>query len=197
MEITITIDKFPENGLRWVLVTKVRGRRNPNGEGWSPPEKEEARACVERKGQRFTAQRAAVYDYLKAVHHHPTAEEVYMAVKRRMPRVSLATVYNALEVLADCGLASTYTSGNASTRYDIRTDPHSHARCLVCGRVADVDVVPDPRWVSRIPVRGFHATGFRFELLGECSACREHWKVFPKRKEVVTEWSGRRPSSLK
>ncbi len=155
-------------------MSRVRGRRKPkNGQAWHPPETEEARARIESKGQRFTAQRAAVYDYLKGVHHHPTGEEVYMAVKRRVPRVSLATVYNALEVLADCGLATKYTSGSAATRYDIRTDPHSHARCLRCGRVMDVDVVPDERWVGQIPVRGFRVTGFRFELVGECSACRQ------------------------
>ncbi len=151
-----------------------KGRRSRNGLGsraWQAPQKDAVRAQIEAKDQRFTWQREVVYDYLKSVHHHPTAEDVYMAVKPRIPRVSLATVYNALELLVECGLATKYTSGNASTRYDIRTDPHSHARCVRCGRVEDVDVVPDQRWMNQIRVPGFRATGFRFELVGECAAC--------------------------
>lgn len=153
-------------------MSKGRGKPNIRGSrAWQTPQKETVRAQIESKGQRFTWQREAVYDYLKSVHHHPTAEGVYMAVKRRIPRVSLATVYNALELLVGRGLATKYTSGNASTRYDIRTDPHSHAQCVRCGRVQDVDVVPDRRWIGQIQVPGFRATGFRFELLGECAEC--------------------------
>ena len=132
----------------------------------------EVTARLERVGQRSTRQRAAVYDYLRAVDHHPTAEDVYLAVKRRLPRVSLATVYNALELFVRRGIASKLTYGDAAARYDIRTDVHSHARCLECGRVDDVEAVPAPRWLSSIRARNFTPTGFRFEILGRCRACR-------------------------
>src|SRR2546427_12493519 len=58
-----------------------------------------ARPTLEAAGRRSTPQREAVYRYLAGVDHHPTAEEVYLAVKRRVPRRSLATVYTALEAL--------------------------------------------------------------------------------------------------
>lgn len=171
--IPIIILDSPDKTSILGLMGRTRAERGAaNGRGWRAPGKDQARARIENKGQRFTAQRQAVYDYLKGVHHHPTAEDVYMAVKRQIPRVSLATVYNALELLVGCGLATKYTSGNASTRYDIRTDPHSHARCVHCGRVDDVDMVPDQRWVRQVAVPGFRASGFRFELVGECAACR-------------------------
>lgn len=150
----------------------MRAPRRATTERGGPAAWPAVREQVEAAGQRLTPQREAVYEYLRGVHHHPTAEEVYLAVKRRLPRVSLATVYNALELLVDCGLASKYTGGGSSTRYDIRTDAHSHARCLRCGAVEDVDAVPDPRWVAQIPAGRFRPTGFRFELLGECAACR-------------------------
>ena len=140
--------------------------------GQGPPGREGIRAWLEVRGQRLTPQREAVYDYLRRVHDHPTAEEVYLAVKPRIPRVSLATVYKALELLVGCRLASKFTYGNAATRYDIRTDLHSHARCLDCGRVEDLDAAPDRRWVARIKMPGFRVTDFRFELLGQCAACR-------------------------
>ena len=140
--------------------------------GQGPPDREGARARLAGRGQRLTPQREAVYDYLRRVHDHPSAEEVYLAVKPRIPRVSLATVYKALELLVGSGLASEFTYGNAATRYDIRTDLHSHARCLHCGRVKDLDAAPDPRWVARIKMPGFHVMDFRFELLGQCVVCR-------------------------
>lgn len=132
----------------------------------------EARPHLEATGQRCTRQREAVYGYLRSVDHHPTAEDVYLAVKRRLPRVSLATVYNALELFVRTGLASKLTYGDAAARYDIRTDVHSHARCLHCGSVADVEAAPAPRWLASIRTPHFTATGFRFELLGRCRACR-------------------------
>lgn len=113
-----------------------------------------------------------MYDYLRSVHHHPTAEDVYLAVKRRLPRVSLATVYNALELFVRNGIASKLTYGDAAARYDIRTDVHSHARCLQCGRVDDVEATPAPQWLRTIRTRNFTATGFRFEIVGRCRACR-------------------------
>jgi len=136
------------------------------------PDREGARSRLEGRGQRLTRQREAVYDYLRRVHDHPTAEDVYLAVKPRVPRVGLATVYKALELLVECGLASKFTYGNAASRYDIRTDLHCHARCLHCGRVKDLDMAPDPRWVARIKMPGFHVMDFRFEVLGQCAACR-------------------------
>jgi Fe2+ or Zn2+ uptake regulation protein len=125
-----------------------------------------------RLGQRSTRQRAAVYEYLRSVHHHPTAEEVHVAVRRRLPRVSLATVYNALELLVRSGLADKLTYGDGAARYDRRTDAHAHARCLGCGRVDDVEVTPAPRWLREIRARDFTATGFRFEIVGHCRRCR-------------------------
>lgn len=136
------------------------------------PARADVRGRLEGVGQRSTRQRQAVYSYLYAVNHHPTAEDVYHAVKRRLPRVSLATVYNALELFVRSGLASKLTYGDAAARYDIRTDAHSHARCLACGRVDDVEAIPALRWLRAIRTRHFTATGFRFEILGRCRACR-------------------------
>jgi Fur family peroxide stress response transcriptional regulator len=127
---------------------------------------------LHRAGQRSTPQREIVYGYLSGVRHHPTAEDVYRAVKRRLPRVSLATVYTALEAFVGAGLASKLTYGDSAARYDVRTDAHSHARCLGCGRVVDLEAVPASRWLRRLRARDFTPVGFRFELLGHCRACR-------------------------
>ncbi len=130
------------------------------------------REALEANGQRFTEQRAAVYRYLAGTDAHPTADEVFTAVRAEIPDISLATVYKALETLVGCGLAVKLTYGDGSARYDGRTDPHHHARCLTCGAVLDVPGRLDPDALAGLgPVPGFDVQGYRLELVGRCTAC--------------------------
>jgi Fe2+ or Zn2+ uptake regulation protein len=130
------------------------------------------RAALEAKGQRFTEQRAAVYRYLLSTRAHPTADDVFTMVRRRIPDISLATVYKALEALVGCGLATKLTYGDGSARYDGRTDPHPHARCLDCGAVLDVPGRLDNAALADLgPPPGFAVEGYRLELVGRCDGC--------------------------
>src|SRR5437764_14113114 len=90
----------------------------------------ELRQALDRAGWRFTRQRAAVFDYLRSVDSHPNAEEVYAAVRRHLPHISLATVYKALDALVDCRLAAKIAHADGPARYDCRHDSHYHVRCL-------------------------------------------------------------------
>ena len=133
------------------------------------------REALESNGQRFTEQRAAVYRYLRGTDTHPTADDVFTAVRTDIPDISLATVYKSLETLVGCGLATKLTYGDGSARYDGRTDPHHHARCLKCGSVIDVPGRFDPRLLGTIGgVDGFSVEGYRLELVGTCGDCRAH-----------------------
>ena len=130
------------------------------------------REALEANGQRFTEQRAAVYRYLRASTEHPTADDVFIAVRRMIPDISLATVYKSLETLVGCGLAAKLTYGDGSARYDGRTDPHPHARCLVCDAVLDVPGRLDGALMAQIgTVPGFAVEGFRLEIIGHCEEC--------------------------
>lgn len=132
------------------------------------------RQRLQAEGCQFTQQRATVFDYLRRVDHHPTAENVFLAVKRKLPRISLATVYKNLESLVGCGVASKLTYGDGSARYDIRTDHHYHTRCLECGRVRDVNAKQEARYLKRIrPQSGFKVKDYRLEILGYCRDCRK------------------------
>ncbi|MBL8148566.1 MAG: transcriptional repressor [Blastocatellia bacterium] len=126
---------------------------------------------LELKGGNLTEQRVAVFDYLSQVENHPTAEEVFLAVKRKMPKISLATVYKNLEALVECGLISKLAHGDGAARYDIRTDQHYHTHCLKCGKILDMDIEDDLLAGLSIP-EDFVATGYRLELLGHCSNCK-------------------------
>jgi Fe2+ or Zn2+ uptake regulation protein len=132
------------------------------------------RHILESAGWRYTSQRAAVYEYLCASHNHPTAEEIYAVVRRELPRISLATVYKALEALVDCRLAAKLTSADGPCRYDSRTDAHYHLHCLKTHRIEDLDTPFDHHLVDKLDPalgeslrrQGFHLTGYKLELLG-------------------------------
>jgi Fur family peroxide stress response transcriptional regulator len=130
------------------------------------------RSALERHGQRFTEQRAAVYRFLRGTTEHPTADDVYTAVRGQIADISLATVYKALETLVSCNLATKLTYGDESARYDARTDEHFHTRCLACGAVRDVDGTAINGSLPEIhPTDGFHVSGVRLEVVGYCASC--------------------------
>jgi Fur family transcriptional regulator, peroxide stress response regulator len=136
--------------------------------------KQQLKANLSSSGFHFTQQRAAVFEYLRSVAHHPTAEEVYLAVKNQLPKVSLATIYKNLEALIEAGVASKLNYGDGSARYDIRTDHHHHVRCLQCGKMWDIEPTESSAWLKTMKSRpGFQISDYRLELLGTCRECRE------------------------
>lgn len=139
-----------------------------------PQEDIQLREALAAAGLRYTAQREAVYQYLRSVYTHPTAEEVYQAVRERIPRISLATVYKCLEALVTCGMASKITTSEGPCRYDHRTDRHVHIRDLRTGEVRDVEL-PDQLQVHEnlqaqvadvLRRYGFQLTDVRIEFVG-------------------------------
>jgi Fe2+ or Zn2+ uptake regulation protein len=131
------------------------------------------RVALEANGQRYTEQRAAVYRYLLSTDAHPTADDVFTTVRHDIPDISLATVYKSLETLVGCGLAVKLTYGDGSARYDGRTDPHHHARCLTCGSVMDVPGRLERSALAGLDAgAGFSVEGYRLELIGYCARCR-------------------------
>lgn len=139
----------------------------------SAPSEGRLRQALEANGQRFTEQRAAVFRYLSHTDVHPTADDVFLAVRQDLPGISLATVYKSLETLVGCGLAVKLSYADDAARYDGRTDPHHHARCIACLRVLDL-----PGDLSRLEIetlrdraQGFTVTGYRLELSGYCHDC--------------------------
>ena len=131
------------------------------------------RKALENNGQRYTEQRAAVFHFLDSTDMHPSADEVFLAVRRNLPGISLATVYKSLETLVGCGLAVKLTYSDGSARYDGRTDPHNHARCVDCGRVMDIagHLAEEQFQLLREKAEGFVVTGYRLELSGYCPEC--------------------------
>ena len=135
---------------------------------------DELRTALEASGQRFTAQRAAVYTYLCSTTTHPTADEIFTYVRQDISDISLATVYKSLEAFVSAGAARKLEFGSGPARYDGRTEDHHHMRCLSCGAVEDVHDDQDVRLKGDYGSQdGFRVIGYRLELLGYCAACRD------------------------
>ena len=101
-------------------------------------------------GFRFTAQREQVYDILLGKRDHPTAEEVFLRAKQQMPEISMATVYNCLDTLVQCGLVRQVNLERGATRYFI-------------------DVVPQGLTLT-LP-RGFRVRHAEISIRGTCPEC--------------------------
>lgn len=135
--------------------------------------KEELRQKLDAGGYHLTSQRAAVFDYLSRVNHHPTAEEIFLQIKDALPKIGLATVYKNLEALVACGAITKLNYGDASARYDVRTDHHYHTRCLKCGRIWDLEAGESSDLLERIkPQTGFRVEDYRLEITGYCRDCK-------------------------
>jgi len=93
---------------------------------------------IHGRGLRMTDQRRAVYDALMGQRDHPTAVEVFMRVKTKMPNISLATVYNCLETLTDCGIIKAVNHDREPSRYCPNLAEHAHLFCQSCGGVMDI-----------------------------------------------------------
>ena len=128
----------------------------------------------------MTEQRQVILEELKKTTSHPTADELFQMVRRRMPRISLGTVYRNLEVLSENGIIQKLEWAGNQKRYDGNFNNHYHIRCAQCNRVEDVMVEP----LSVIEEKFREATdyeimGHRLEVIGLCSKCREE---VPKRR---------------
>jgi Fe2+ or Zn2+ uptake regulation protein len=91
-----------------------------------------------------------VLDALKEYKGHPSAEEVYLAVKKNNPKVALGTVYQALSILEELGLIEAKRWSESPIRYDLNTDPHYDIRCTRCGEVAEIPGIEYEDFATRI-----------------------------------------------
>lgn len=122
---------------------------------------------------RLTTQRQIILEELSKVTSHPTANEVYDMVRKRLPRIGLGTVYRNLELMADTGVILKLEVGGTQKRFDATTAPHYHIRCSCCGRVDDVHIEVQhqidqlARESSNYEILGHH-----IEFSGICHDCQ-------------------------
>ena len=124
-----------------------------------------------RSGLRFTPQRQHVYSVLLQKRDHPTAEDVFIRAKKRMPEISMATVYNCLDALVNCGLVRQVNQDRAATRFCSNMQNHHHFYCDACGGAYDIDQLPGaPKPDISMP-KGFKTTRYEITFRGLCPDC--------------------------
>ncbi len=125
------------------------------------------------KGLRITRQRKVILEVLQGTQTHPDARWIYEQVRRRIPRVSLGTIYRTLDVLKKAGLIRELTGTGAFARYEAKLDRHHHLICSRCGRVVDAYLSPSIDLAKRLKAQEeFEVLEFRVEFYGLCSKCR-------------------------
>ena len=122
---------------------------------------------------RKTKQRYVILEELCKVTCHPSADELYNMVRRKLPRISMGTVYRNLDLLARDGVIQTLEISGTQKRFDGNASNHYHMRCLRCGKVADAHmkkVIPMEDVIKE--VTDFEIVGYRLEFIGLCPQCR-------------------------
>jgi Fur family ferric uptake transcriptional regulator len=128
---------------------------------------------AKQRFERNTRQRTVILDQLRQSTSHPTATELYDLVRRRLPKISLGTVYRNLDLLARLGMIQRLETAGTETRFDGTVRPHDHVRCLGCGRIDDLAGPPLELSLENYhEPAGYRVLGHRLELVGLCPKCR-------------------------
>ncbi|MDP6636057.1 MAG: transcriptional repressor [Phycisphaerae bacterium] len=122
---------------------------------------------------RMTRQRRLILEELDTPGMHPTADTVYQRVRRRIPNISLGTVYRNLEILSQAGMVKKLHIGSGQKRYDRTLHRHYHVRCVKCGFISDVPAEPfgDLEEAARGSSE-FDILGHDLEFEGLCENCK-------------------------
>jgi len=120
-----------------------------------------------KKGLRPTKQRSCVYETLLSKKDHPTADEILLRVRKKLPSISLATVYNCLETLVECALIRQVNVDRSPTRYCPNLTPHAHFKCSNSGNIYDLNLSKkDVSKLKSILPSGFTAEDFNLTFSG-------------------------------
>lgn len=122
--------------------------------------------------RRKSKQRERIYEAICASKSHPTAQEVYGALKREMPRLSLGNLYRNITILLEEGRLQAGEFGSGTVRYDAVTAGHYHFVCERCGAVSDLDM-PAVEAITEAARRlsPHRVNGHTVRFYGTCAAC--------------------------
>ncbi|MDR1723898.1 MAG: transcriptional repressor [Tannerella sp.] len=122
-------------------------------------------------GIRPSIQRIAIMRYLQNHKTHPTADEVFEALREDIPTLSKTTVYNTLKLFVDNGAALYVGIDEKNARFDGNLEPHTHFRCKKCGAITDI-----PMNVEDFLPKEFNGDidEFYIYLKGLCAQCKSN-----------------------
>ncbi len=124
--------------------------------------------------RRDTKQRQLVLDAVRERYDHPTADDIYLAVREKDSRISRGTVYRNLSLLSDEDeIAHVRVPG--ADRYDLRTDLHYHMICVKCSKVIDVPIPYNSEIENKVSSEtGYTVKRHRLIFEGICPECQKN-----------------------
>ncbi|RJR22349.1 MAG: transcriptional repressor [Desulfobacteraceae bacterium] len=125
----------------------------------------------------MTRQRELILREVKDAGAHPTADEIYERVRKKLPRISLGTVYRNLEMLASSGFISRLEPEHPQMRFDWKTSDHYHITCMQCGAIEDAEIEPSDNPLEHLEnalgnLTKYGIFGHKLEFVGLCRKCR-------------------------
>jgi len=129
---------------------------------------------LRENGKLYSKQREQILDVFLKTEQHPTINDLHDLVKKRDPKIGLATVYRTMEVICDAGLARKVDFGGSANRYEHKYNHqhHDHLVCLKCGRIIEVMSPGIEKLQERLAKKHeFSAVRHRMEIFGFCSSC--------------------------
>lgn len=121
-------------------------------------------------GIKLTPQRLAILSYLDGNKDHPSASNIHAEVSIRFPTMSIATVYNTIDILKQHGDILELTIDPDKKRFDPNTQLHHHLICVSCKKIIDIYRRYDLS-LSDLEKASFEITGNHVEFYGKCPAC--------------------------
>ncbi|MBA3913937.1 MAG: transcriptional repressor [Acidobacteriales bacterium] len=119
-----------------------------------------------------THQRQVIYETIMALDGHPSPEMIYERVRRKVPSISLATVYKNIRTFLDSGMLREVSLHHGSLRVEANDEAHHHLVCTVCKQISDLEAeaLEPVRLRHRLP-GGFQVQRVSVDVLGVCESC--------------------------
>ncbi len=147
-----------------------------------PPEKpnpraeprEKLEAYLERHHLKHTRQREVILDAFLASKGHLTSEDLHERVRSEHPEIGAATVYRALKLFSEVGIASPSHFREGVTMYEHQATHHDHLVCLGCGEIVEFEcqVIEDAQTAIAVE-QGYRLTHHHHDLYGYCGSCQK------------------------
>ncbi len=119
-----------------------------------------------------THQRQIIYETVMAMPGHPSPEAIYARVRRKIPAISLATVYKSIRTFFESGMLREVSLHHGSVRVEPNQRPHHHLVCMHCKSIMDLDESSlDPIQLREELPAGFEVKRIAIDVLGICAAC--------------------------
>jgi Fur family peroxide stress response transcriptional regulator len=127
---------------------------------------------LSQQGIRPSFYRLKIFEYLINERTHPTADEIYEVLRKDIPAISRATVYNTLRLFLEKQIVQLLNVEKNEARYDANLTWHGHFKCLACGQINDVEI----KDLKLADLDGYQVLEKHLDLKGLCPSCRERNK---------------------